>query len=178
MYEAHRSFRATTQKRRKFVPRASLTMLGTPDALGQRSGVVQDRLGTGLGMLLGGARALLACPGRPKIGPRAFFWRPSPFWSASWRVPQMALSAQERPRPKENFTIFSAIFVDFSSIFARFWLCPARLSSQLVIEHAIRSESQNEAAHTYAPASIEHSFEHNIVRTCKPHLVSIIQNTM
>ena len=120
MREAHRSFRATTQKRRKFVPRASSTVLGTPDALGQRSGVVQDRLGTGLGMLLDGARALLACPGRPKIGPRVFFWRPSPFWSASWRVPQMALSAQERPRPKFHrfFTDFRRFFVHFCSILA------------------------------------------------------------
>ena len=165
MREAHRSLCAKMQKRSKIVPRACSTVFGAPNALGQHSVVVWDRLGTGPGTFLDGSWALLARRGRPRIGPGVAFCRPGPFLSASWRVPETALSAQNRPRPnfQRFFIDLDRFFIDLRSILA---------SSGTLFEQSCDrsccSESRNEATHRDAPASIEQSFEQNIVRTCKP----------
>ena len=106
----HRSLRATTQKLRKIGPRACSTALGAPNTLGQRFGIVRERLGAGPGRLLAGSRAFLARPGRPKIGPGRAFWRPGRVPSASQRVLETALNAQNHPRPN-----FHRFFVEFGS---------------------------------------------------------------
>ena len=120
MREALRSFHATTQKRRKIVSRACSIMLGAPNVLGRHSRVVQDCLGTDLRRLLDDSRVFLVRPGHPKIGPGAIFWRPAPFPSASRRVPETALSAQNRPRPnfQRFFIDLDRFFIDLQSILA------------------------------------------------------------
>ena len=120
MILAHRSIRATEQKRRKIAPQACSTALDAPIALGRRFGTVRGRLGTRSGALLDRLRPLWTRPGRLKIAPRAVFGRPELVPSASRRVPETALSAQNRPR--SNFRRFWLDFRrfsnDFSSIFA------------------------------------------------------------
>ena len=113
------SFRTTRQKQRKIVPRSCSTALGALSALRDRSKVVRERPKTGPRRLLTGSHALLARPGRPKIDPGAFFWRPGPVPSASRRVPKTASSAQNLPRSilHRFFVDCGSIFVDFRKIF-------------------------------------------------------------
>ena len=124
MREAHRSFRATRQKRQKIDARARSKPLGAPLALERLTGKILERLRGGPGTLLDGSWPLLARLGRPKIGFGAAFGCPKAIPSASGRVPEIALGAQNGPR--SIFRRFGVdlgwIFIDFRSIFRRFSL--------------------------------------------------------
>ena len=126
MREAHRSFRATRQKRPKIDLKARSKPLGAALALGRLTGRILECLRAGPGTLLDGSWPLLARPGRPKIGFGAAFGRPRAVPSASGRVPEAALGTQHVPRSIfRRFGVdFEWIFVDFRMIFCRFSLEP------------------------------------------------------
>ena len=115
MREAHRSFRATRQKRQKIDPRARSKPLGAPLALERLTGKVLERLRGGPGTLLDGSWPLLARLGRPKIGFGAAFGHPKAIPSASGHVPETALGTQNGPR-----SIFRRFGVDFHRFFVDF----------------------------------------------------------
>ena len=117
----HRSLRARTPKQRKIVLRACSTVLDAPNALGHRSGAVRERLRSGPRTLLDVSWPLLARPGSLKIGLWVAFGRPQAVPSASRRVPETALSAQNRPRAifRRFLDDLARFFVDFRSIFRR-----------------------------------------------------------
>ena len=132
MREAHRSFRATRQKRQKIDPRARSKPLGAPLALERLTGKVLERLRGGPGTLLDGSWPLLARLGRPKIGFGAAFGHPKAIPSASGHVPETALGTQNGPRSIFRRFGFDLgwIFIDFRSIFRRFSLEPRATKAQ------------------------------------------------
>ena len=97
-------------------------VLDAPNALGHCSGAVRERLRGGPGTLLDVSWPLLARPGRLKIGLWAAFGRPQTVPSASGRVPETVLSAQNGPRSIFHKFWFdlARFFVDFGPIFRRF----------------------------------------------------------
>ena len=99
-------------------------VLDAPNALGHCSGVVRERLRGGPGTLLDVCWPLLARPGRLKIGLWAAFGHPQTVPSASGRVPETVLSAQNGPRPifRQFLIDLATFFVDFWPIFRRFFV--------------------------------------------------------
>ena len=132
MREAHRSFRATRQKRPKIDPRARSKPFSAALALGRLTGRVLERLRGGPGTLWDGSWPLLARPGRPKIGFGAAFGCPKAVPSASGRVPEMALGARSGPRSifRRSGVDFAWIFVDFRTIFRGFSVEPRATKAQ------------------------------------------------
>ena len=123
MREAHRSFRATRQKRPKIDLKARLKSLGAALALGRFTGRVLECLRGGPGTLLDGSWPLLARPGRPKMGFGQHFGiqRPS--------------RARPDASPKRLWTPKMAqdrFFVDFESIKNGFRRYPNDFSSIFV----------------------------------------------
>ena len=80
------------------------TVLDVQDALAQDSKAIWERLGAILDTVLDVSRPPLARLGRPKIDPEAVFGHPGRFPSASQHIPEMILSALNRP--KSNFRWF------------------------------------------------------------------------
>ena len=106
------------------------------------SGTVRKRLGRGPGTLLDVSRPSVARPGRPKIGLGASFGLLQAVPSASGRVPDTAVGAQDGPRL--IFRRFLAerawIFIDFRSIFRRFSLeLPATKPESEAQKRVVRS---------------------------------------
>ena len=132
MREAHRSFRATRQKRQKIDPRVRSKPLGAPLALERLTGKILERLRGGPGTLLDGSWPLLARLGRPKIGFGAAFGRPKAVPSASGRVPETALGAQNGPRSifLRFWLNLGWMVVDFRKIFRRFSFEPRATKAQ------------------------------------------------
>ena len=79
-------------------------VLDAQDAFAQDSKAIWERLGTILDTVLDLSRPPLARPGRPKIDPEAVFGHPGRVPSVSRRIPEMILSALNRP--KSNFRWF------------------------------------------------------------------------
>ena len=86
------------------------------------TGTVRKRLGRGPGTLLDVSRPSVARPGRPKIGLGASFGLLQAAPSASGRVPDTAVGAQDGPRLifRRFLDERAWIFIDFRSIFRRF----------------------------------------------------------
>ena len=93
--------------------------LGAAKTLGRLTGRVLERLRGGLGTLLAGSWPLWARPRRPKIGLGASFAHPQAIPSASGRVPEAALGAQDGPRSifRPFLADLALFFVDFNTIF-------------------------------------------------------------
>ena len=133
MREAHRSFRATRQKRPKIDLKARSKPLGAALALGRLTGRILECLRAGPGTLLDGSWPLLARPGRPKIGFGAAFGCPKAIPSASGRVPETALGAQNGPR---------SIFRRFGMDFRQFWNEFSSIFVRVAHDEGMKAESQ------------------------------------
>ena len=132
MREAHRSFRATRQKRPKIDLKARSKPLGAALALGRFTGRILECLRAGPGTLLDGSWPLLARPGRPKIGFGAAFGRPKPFRARPDAPPKRRWAPEAaQDRLLVNFWVdLGLIFVIFRAILRRFSLKPPATKTQ------------------------------------------------
>ena len=109
---ALRSFRAMSQNRQNFVPRAFSTARAVTNTLGQRSGAFPHRPERGsMGSWTLPGRSWTA-PWPPKSAPEATFSRPGTVPRVPWRVSKPPLRAPNHPRP-----LFRRFVLDFGRFF-------------------------------------------------------------